>query len=248
MCFDMPEFQLNASLSGLRNIPELDAYCYTVAGYVAQMLVDLFCIQCDELVEQRQKLQSLAVSFGQGLQMTNILKVIWTDYERGACWLPRSMFGDVDYPLQDIKENHKTEAFQYRLHSLLGIAYGHLENALEFTRRIPARQTGMRRFCLWGLGMAVLTLRRIGHNPLILQPVRSRCPVVPWCDRAGHQSQVTKQQNFALVLSQGCQRFARKATDSSRIAWSLAVHHPIALSSVPKISFHPFVDKFDQGY
>ena len=34
----------------------------------------------------------LAVSFGQGLQMTNILKDIWDDRERGACWLPRDAF------------------------------------------------------------------------------------------------------------------------------------------------------------
>ena len=37
----------------------------------------------------------------------------------------------------------------------------HLGNALAFTLLIPGRETGIRRFCLWALGMAVLTLRRI---------------------------------------------------------------------------------------
>ena len=166
MCFDMSEFQRNASLAGLRDVAELDAYCFTVAGCVGQMLVDLFIIQCEELEEQRQELQSLAVSFGQGLQMTNILKDIWTDHERGACWLPRSVFGDDNFSLENLKQNHRNETFQNGLQTLLGIAHGHLENALEFTCRLPAREVGMRRFCLWALGMAVLTLRKIGQNPL----------------------------------------------------------------------------------
>ena len=34
----------------------------------------------------------LATSFGQGLQMTNILKDIWDDHKRGACWLPCDHF------------------------------------------------------------------------------------------------------------------------------------------------------------
>ncbi|HEV2700153.1 MAG TPA: hypothetical protein VGV09_00875, partial [Steroidobacteraceae bacterium] len=30
---------------------------------------------------------------------------------------------------------------------------------------IPARETGIRRFCLWAIGLAVLTLKRIAANP-----------------------------------------------------------------------------------
>ncbi len=38
------------------------------------------------------EMMQLAVSFGQGLQMTNILKDIWDDRRgAGACWLPRSV-------------------------------------------------------------------------------------------------------------------------------------------------------------
>ena len=48
---------------------------------------------------------------------------------------------------------------------LVAIARHHLANALRFTLLIPARETGIRRFCLWALGMAVLTLRRIHARP-----------------------------------------------------------------------------------
>ena len=165
MCVDMPKFQRNSSLAGLRDLPELDAYCYTVAGVAGEMLVDLFCIQCPELEENRAELRTLAVSFGQGLQMTNILKDIWADHARGACWLPQSVFDDGRLPLEELKKNHRTSEFQDGLRTLLGIAHGHLGNAMEFTCRIPVREAGVRRFCLWALGLAVLTLRKIQRNP-----------------------------------------------------------------------------------
>ena len=165
MCIDMPKFQRNSSLAGLRGLPELDAYCYAVAGVAGEMLVDLFCIQCPELKENRSRLRSLAVSFGQGLQMTNILKDIWVDHERGVCWLPRSVFDNGGLSLENLRENHRTSEFQSGLHTLIAIAHGHLRNALEFTCHLPAREAGIRRFCLWAIGPAVLTLRKIQRNP-----------------------------------------------------------------------------------
>jgi len=40
-----------------------------------------------------------------------------------------------------------------------------LRNALTFTLLIPPKETGIRRFCLWAIGLAVLTLRKIHANP-----------------------------------------------------------------------------------
>jgi hypothetical protein len=36
---------------------------------------------------------------------------------------------------------------------------------LTFTLLIPGNETGIRRFCLWAIGLAVLTLRKINANP-----------------------------------------------------------------------------------
>ena len=47
---------------------------------------------------------------------------------------------------------------------LISIACGHLHNALIYTQKIPAHETGIRNFCLWALGMAVLTLKKIKQN------------------------------------------------------------------------------------
>ena len=88
----MPEFQQHKTLAGLATLADMDRYCYYVAGVVGEMLTDLFCEYCADLAPHRQEMTKLAVCFGQGLQMTNILKDIWDDRARGACWLPRDAF------------------------------------------------------------------------------------------------------------------------------------------------------------
>jgi farnesyl-diphosphate farnesyltransferase len=57
-----------------------------------------------------------------------------------------------------------TQAFTVGLDELIGIAHAHLRDALTYTLAIPRRETGVRRFCLWALGLAILTLRKLYHN------------------------------------------------------------------------------------
>ena len=165
MCTGMPKFQRNSSLRGLRDLTELGGYCYVVAGVVGEMLTDLFCIHCPELVSKRVELRRLAVSFGQGLQMTNILKDIWDDRRGGRCWLPRSMFAGQRLQVEQLEAFHRTHAFAAGMNSLIAVTHRHLQNALEYTCHIPAREAGIRRFCLWGLGLAVMTLQKLHQNP-----------------------------------------------------------------------------------
>lgn len=165
MCSGMPEFQRNKSLRGLSDLGEMDAYCYFVAGVVGEMLTDLFCLYAPELEAYRDKMLHLAVSFGQGLQMTNILKDIWDDRQSGTCWLPRSLFDGGNFELERLDELHDSESFVSGLRDLVGVAHAHLRNALEYTCMIPKREVGIRRFCLWAIGLAVLTLRNIHRNP-----------------------------------------------------------------------------------
>ena len=107
----------------------------------------------------------LAVSFGQGLQMTNILKDVWEDKTRGACWLPQDVFEKSRFDLNDLSKDSYQASFGNGLGELVGITRAHLRNALSYTLLIPKREKGIRRFCLWALGMAVLTLRKIHKNP-----------------------------------------------------------------------------------
>lgn len=164
MSAGMAEFQQSKTLSGLADLRQLDRYCYYVAGVVGEMLTDLFCDYLEEIRVHREHLSKLAVSFGQGLQMTNILKDIWEDRRRGACWLPRDIFQKAGFDLVDLSPDHYSEAFGTGLCELIGIARAHLLNALTYTLLFPRSERGIRRFCLWAVGMAVLTLRKISKH------------------------------------------------------------------------------------
>lgn len=111
MCRGMPEFQRRARPDGVSDMAQMDRYCYYVAGVVGEMLTELFCDHGPTIERQRPGLQRLAVSFGQSLQMTNILKDIWEDGERGACWLPRNVFRRFGFDLKDMPTIHDHPGF-----------------------------------------------------------------------------------------------------------------------------------------
>lgn len=166
MASGMAYFQLNKSCTGLHDLMQMNRYCYYVAGAVGEMLTELCSQYSTEINERRQKMMVLAVSFGQGLQMTNILKDIWEDKKRGACWLPQDIFKDCGYDLSRMSHPEENQAsFICGLEKLIAIAHAHLRNALEYVLLIPKREIGLRRFCLWAIGMALLTLRRIHKTP-----------------------------------------------------------------------------------
>ncbi|MBS1270085.1 MAG: All-trans-phytoene synthase [Gammaproteobacteria bacterium] len=165
MCRGMPAFQRCPRREGLRNLGAMDQYCYYVAGVVGQMLTELFCDYSKNIARFQDPLFDLSASFGQGLQMTNILKDIWEDCERGACWLPRDVFAAHGYNLSELHPYFNREAFAIGLRDLVGVAHGHLRNALAYTVLIPAWESGIRRFCLWSLFLAVMTLQKISENP-----------------------------------------------------------------------------------
>jgi len=165
MARGMADFQDRDLSSGLETLQEMNRYCYYVAGVVGEMLTRVFCNYSQYIAQRREAMMRLSVSFGQGLQMTNILKDIWTDLERGACWLPRDIFRKHCFHLEKLRPNHNDPRFVAGLRDLIAIAHGHLENALRYTLLIPYYETGLRDFCLWALGMAVLSLRKINANP-----------------------------------------------------------------------------------
>ena len=165
MSTGMMEFQRNAGIGGLKNVAEMDRYCYCVAGVVGEMLTELFCDYSSEIRARREELMRLSVSFGQGLQMTNILKDIWEDRQRGACWLPRDIFDGSGLELGAVSAEEGDPRLAHGIRGLTVLALEHLADALRYIQTIPVKETGIRRHCLWALGFAVLTLRRIYAKP-----------------------------------------------------------------------------------
>ena len=97
--------------------------------------------------------------------MTNILKDVWEDRSRGACWLPQEVFSRYGSTWSSWCRSAADTRFDAGMRELVGVAHVHLRNALAFTLLIPGKETGIRRFCLWAIGLAVLTLRKIADDP-----------------------------------------------------------------------------------
>lgn len=198
----MAAFQRRKSVAGLADLAEHAEYCHVVAGCVGEMLTRLFIEYLPELAPRRAELMRLAVSFGQCLQMTNILKDFWEDRANGACWLPRDVFLAEGLDLANVKPGDPRFARGYR--RLLGIARAHAENAFAYTLAIPAHETGMRNFCLWALFMAVLTQRKLLAHPDFAGGAevkisrRSVRATVAWCRFASGRDAVLKA-SFTLL-------------------------------------------------
>lgn len=165
MAMGMLRFQAQKSYVGLDRLSDMDAYCYYVAGVVGEMLTELFCTYSTDIDAHRKTLMTLAPSFGQGLQMTNILKDLWDDHAKGACWLPREIFERYGFDLDRLSAGDSDSGFHKGLVSLIGITRYHLSMAMNYAMLIPSKETGIRKFCLWAIGMAVFTLRNINRNP-----------------------------------------------------------------------------------
>lgn len=165
MCRGMHQFQRSAGLQGLATQHDMDSYCYYVAGVVGELLTELFCDYSPEIARNREAMQRLALSFGQGLQMTNILKDQWEDRSRGACWLPREVFARSGLDLSHLAPGQQGPAYGAALDELIGLAHAHLRNALAYTLLMPRHETGIRRFCYWAISLAVFTLANIRHKP-----------------------------------------------------------------------------------
>ncbi len=165
MCGGMPDFQQQTSIAGLDSMSELNQYCYVVAGVVGEMLTELFCDYSAKIDQHREIMMPLSRSFGQGLQMTNILKDFWEDRLRKACWLPKDVFRRHGLDLGSPHSEHFVSAFSKGIHELIGVAHQCLKDAMQYVKLIPSDETGIRRFCLWAIGMAVLTLQNIHKRP-----------------------------------------------------------------------------------
>jgi farnesyl-diphosphate farnesyltransferase len=164
MAEGMQTFQVQYLPGGLATLADMDRYCYYVAGCVGEMLTKLFCQYSAEIAKHENELLSLSASFGQGLQMTNILKDICDDAKRGVCWLPQDIFTETGFDLTYLTSETRDAYFRKGMEHLISITHSHLHDALKYTLLLPIHEIGIRNFCLWALGMAVLTLKKIKRN------------------------------------------------------------------------------------
>ena len=90
----MAEFVTQTDGAGvlrLRDLDDLRAYCYAVAGIVGEMLTDLFLLSGEGVAASAEFLRKRARAFGEGLQLVNILKDSASDEVEGRNFLPSTV-------------------------------------------------------------------------------------------------------------------------------------------------------------
>jgi farnesyl-diphosphate farnesyltransferase len=165
---------------GLADLSETLTYCYYVAGTVGEMLTGLFAGYSPAVAARLADLDPRAAAFGRALQLTNILKDIREDRERGSCWLPRTSMAKHGLTADTLLSHDHRAAALDLLDEMIAVAHREAEVSLEYILAIPREEKGIRLFCLWPLFFAVLTLRQLRGNPEVFggPPVKISRPAV----------------------------------------------------------------------
>jgi phytoene synthase len=111
--FPIPQEHLDAILDGVEmdidkrryaSFDELYEYCYRVAAAVG-----LACIEIFGYTDPRAR--EYAVNLGIALQLTNILRDLKTDADRGRIYLPLDELRRFGYPEEDLLRGRYTQAY-----------------------------------------------------------------------------------------------------------------------------------------
>jgi farnesyl-diphosphate farnesyltransferase len=126
------------------DVDGLKQYCYAVAGIVGEMLTELFLLGREPLAAIAPQLRERAATFGEALQLVNILKDAATDVTEGRSFLPRSV--------------KRSEIFALARRDL-GVA---AEYTLALQRGGAPR--GVVAFCALPAQLALATLRKVEES------------------------------------------------------------------------------------
>jgi farnesyl-diphosphate farnesyltransferase len=155
---------------GLPDLQDTLQYCYYVAGTVGVMLTGLFVDGYDSVRPRGSELEPRAPAFGRALQLTNILKDVREDLDRGFCWLPRTVMARHGLAPGNLVLPERRNAAVAMLDDLVAVARRECDVSFEYSLLLPRSEPGLRLFCLWPLLFALRTLGALAHNPAVFEP------------------------------------------------------------------------------
>ncbi len=158
-------------LTALQTLDDLDQYTYFVAGCVGEFWTDMTCGHRPALAGWNvREMSTLGVRFGKGLQLTNILKDLAKDLQRGRCYIPEAMLKEAGLTPKDLLRSDQTAALRPVLRQLLTIARDHLDQGWLYTMAIPRLEVRLRLSCMWPILFAGETLRLVARSGELLNP------------------------------------------------------------------------------
>ena len=159
-----------ADLRALPDMASLERYTYYVAGSVGEFWT-MLCganLRAFRNYRDRQKLSSLGKRFGQGLQLTNILKDVGKDLQCGRCYLPEDELQRLSLQAHDLLDPTSLPQIRPLIISLIDHALEHLDCASCYVRQLPRRALRIRLSCMWPLLFAVQTLEQVCRSEDLL--------------------------------------------------------------------------------
>jgi 4,4'-diapophytoene synthase len=182
MCSGMSRFAARAAQRPpaspyLDTEPELDEYCYAVAGCVGVMLTRMFSARAPAKDPRAAAARlALAPVVGEALQLTNIFLDWPVDVRRGRCFVPASWLAEHGLAPGDLvgRDHPGVRALAARLEAR---ARGALARVPEYMALIPITALRYRLFCLWPAVWAAGSLTHARRDPEF--PWGARRPRLP---------------------------------------------------------------------
>jgi len=158
-------------LAALETRQDLYRYTYLVAGCVGEFWTEVHAAHRPRLRHwDLPRMRQLGIRFGQGLQMTNVLRDIPRDLRHGRCYLPRQDLARLGLEPRDLLDPASAPAVRPLLVDLLNATLDHYEAGWQYTFAIPKRETRMRLACAWPLLIGLRTLGLLARTPNWLDP------------------------------------------------------------------------------
>lgn len=159
-----------AALRALPDMASLERYTYYVAGVVGEFWTMLCSanLRVFQHHQNSQQLSSLSMRFGQGLQLTNILKDVGQDLQDGRCYLPEDELQRLGLQAHDLLDPASLHRVRPLIIRLIRCALEHLDHASCYVQLLPRRALRVRLSCMWPLLFAVQTLEAVCRSEGLL--------------------------------------------------------------------------------
>ena len=158
-------------LVALKTLDDLDCYTYYVAGCVGEFWTDLMCAHRKALASWKvREMSEVGVRFGKGLQLTNIVKDIAHDLQKGRCYIPEAMLAEAGLKPQDLLDEKNLPRFRPVLSKLVRMAIEHLDQGWLYAMAIPRYETRLRLSCMWPILSAGESLKLVMNSQDLLNP------------------------------------------------------------------------------
>ena len=158
-------------LTALKTVDDLDRYTYYVAGCVGEFWTDLMCGHRKALASWNvREMSAVGVRFGKGLQLTNIVKDVAHDLQKGRCYIPEPMLAEAGLTPRDLLDQQHLTKFRPVLSKLVRMATEHLDQGWLYTMAIPRYETRLRLSCMWPILSGGESLKLVMNSPDLLNP------------------------------------------------------------------------------